>query len=373
MALGARDTGSLVMLTGWDAAALTNFQLEDGTTYAQVVSEMNAALGALNTEIVSDPLWSGLVSFTDQPDLEYRVGASNGFELFTEYGRSDARRAATEGHMLPLRAYERRLGWTWNYLRQARMEQIQADIADGIKDARDKWRVQLLTRTLKRGDDSGKGLGLGSSGLSPGFATDAGSTGVDFNPPAYGGTAFATTHEHYVGISGGVFTKAVFTDAKDELREHGHEAPYEFLIGTADEGAVKALTGFVPTANNLVTYGALQDLAQLNPVADMNGSYYIGMLEDFKIRVVRGVPQYYGFGWKSYGPNSQRNPLRIRLRKGLTRPSVVAMPDPNAGTNANQPLNTLMLFMEFGVGVADRTNGTARYVNSATWADGVAT
>jgi len=361
------------MLTGWDAAALTNFQLEDGTTYAQVVSEMNAALVALNGEIYGDPLWSELVSYTDQPDVEYRVGASNGMEIFTEYGQPDPQRAATEGHMLPLRAYVRRLGWTWNYLRKARMEQVQADIADGIKDVRDNWRQRLLTRVLKRGDDSGAGLGLGSSGYSTGFATDAGSTAVDFNPPAHGGTAFATTHEHYVGIGGGVFTKAVFTDAKDELREHGHEAPYNFLIGTADEAAVKALTGFVPTANNLITYGALQDLAQLNPVADMNGSYYIGMLEDFKIRVVRGVPQYYGFGWKSYGPNSQRNPLRVRLGKGLNRPSVVSMLNPNQGINANSPISTLLLFTEFGVGVQDRTNGTARYVNNATWADGTAT
>jgi len=361
------------MLTGWDAAALSNYRLEDGTTYAQIVSEMNAALGALNGEFFGDSLVSSLASYTDEPDAEYRVGGSNGFELFTEYGRADAKRAGTEGHMIPLRAYDRRLGWTWNYLRQARMAQVRADIADGIKDARDRVRLSLLGRIFKRSDDSGKALGLGASGLSPGFATTAASTGVDFDPPAYGGTVFDTTHEHYVGITGGAFTAAVFTDAKDELREHGHEGPYEFIIGGADEAAVKALTGFVPTANNLITYGALQDLAQLNPVSDMNGAYYIGMLNDFKIRVVRGVPQYYGFGWKSYGPNSQRNPLRIRLRRGVTRPQVVAMPDPNAGTNANQPLNTLMLFMEFGVGVADRTNGTARYVNNTTWADGVAT
>ena len=30
----------------------------------------------------------------------------------------------------------------------------------------------------------------------------------------------------------------------------------------------------------------------------------------------------------------------------------------------------MMFFTEFGVGVADRTNGTARYVNNAVWADG---
>jgi len=31
-----------------------------------------------------------------------------------------------------------------------------------------------------------------------------------------------------------------------------------------------------------------------------------------------------------------------------------------------------MLFTEYGVGVADRTAATPRYVNSTTWADGSA-
>ena len=180
MAIGRRDTSHLVMLTGWDATELQNFTLQDGTTYAQVAASMSAALGALNAEFSSD-FYAGMYSLTDQPDVEYRVGSSNGFEVHTEYGRPDARRAATEGHMLPLVPYDRMLGWTWDYLRDARMEQIDADIADGIKDARDERRKKILTRVLKRGDDSGAANGLGSSGYSAGFATAAASTSVDYS------------------------------------------------------------------------------------------------------------------------------------------------------------------------------------------------
>lgn len=373
MALGPRDTSTLVTLTGWDADALNEYKLQDGTTFAAVVGDMGAALGALNAEILSDPLWSSLVSYQDMPEVEYRVGSSNGFGRFTEYGRADAKRADTEGHMLPLIPYDRMLGWTWDYLRKARMPQLQADIADAIKDAKDKWRVQLLTRLLKRGDDSGDESGLGSTGYSPGFATTAASTNVDFTPPAHNGNSFSSTHEHYVGISGGAFTKAVFTDAKDELREHGHEPPYEFIIGRSDESTVRDITGFIEVANFNVNYGADSTLASLNVGAQMNGSYYIGALEDFAVRVVPGVPQYYGFGWKAYGPNSQRNPLRVRLQKGNGSPQVTAFTDPRSGAGAAYPLQSLMLFLEFGVGVYDRTNGTARYVNNATWADGTPT
>jgi len=360
------------MLTGWDATVLKNFQLQEGTTIDRVVADINAALGALNAEIANDPLWAGLVSYQDEPEVEYRVGVSAGVQQHTEYGRPDAQRSETEGHLLPLLPYDRALGWTWDYLRKARMTQIQADIADGIRDWRDKWRVAILTRLLKRGDDSGALKGLGSSGYSPGFATTAASTSVDFTPPAYGGNTFASTHEHYVGIAGGVFTLAAFQDMKAELREHGHEPPYNAIIGPSDEAVVRALSGFVPVASANIRYGNAVDLATLAPTGAPNGVYPIGVLEDCIVHVVTGVPQYYGVGYKSYGPNSQRNPVRIRLQKGETAFRVTAMPDPRNGSGAH-PLQWLMLFGEFGVGISDRTAGTPRYVNSATWADGTPT
>ena len=369
MPLGPRDTTNLVMLTGWDADKLAQFTLQDGTDFATLVAQINAALQAINAELYNDPLWSSLISYTDQPDVEYRVGASNGMGRFTEYGRADTQRADTEGHMLPLIAWDRMLGWTWNYLRQARLSQVQADIADALKDVRDRWRVQALTRLLKRSDDSGEANGLGSTGYSPGFATAAANTNVDYTPPAHAGNTFTSDHEHYVAIAGGAFTNAVFSDAKEELREHGHEPAFEFLIGKSDEDTVKGLGNFTPVASNLVAYGANQDLATLNPVS-ANGSYYIGTISDFAVRVVPGIPQYYGFGYKSYGANSQRNPLKVRLQKGQLRPQVIAMPDPRSGGGGAYPLQNVMLFTEFGVGVKDRTNGTARYVNNSSWTDG---
>ena len=372
MAIGPRDTSTLVTLTGWDADELNEFRLQDGTGFGEIVSGMNAALGALNAEITNDPLWSSLVSYQDVPEVEYRVGVSNGFGDFTEYGRADSKRADTEGHMLPLLAKDRMLGWTWKYLQEARISQIDADIADAIKDAKDLYRVQYLTRLLKRGDDTGL-EGLGSTGISTGFATAAASTGVDYTPPAHNGNTFTSDHEHYIGIAGGAFTDAVFTDSKDELREHGHEPPYEFIIGTSDESTVRGLTNFVEVANFGVSLGNDTAVSTLGVEAQMNGSYYIGAIHDFMVRVMPGMPQYYGFGWKSYGANSQRNPLRIRLKKGTTTPLVRAFSDPRSGAGAAYPLQELMLYTQLGVGVANRTNGTARYVNNATWADGTPT
>lgn len=372
--LGPRDTRNLNLLTGWDATELQKFDLQMQVPIETVTQMLNVALASLSNELYNDPLWSGLVSYTDQPDLEYRVGTSNGMEVFTEYGRPDVKRADTEGHMLPIQAFDRALGWTWDYLRKARMPQIEADIADAVKDVRDKWRVKILTRLLQRGDDSGANKGLGSGGYSPGFATAAASTSVDFTPPSYGGTAFDSDHEHYNTLTGGAFTLAAFQAAKVDLREHGHEPPYEFVTGTSDETAIKALDDFIEIARTNVRYGVMQDLATLPMGADSNGGYYIGTIEDFAIRIVRGIPQYYGFAWKSYGSNSQRNPVKIRVQKGYpARPNIFAFPDPRNGAGPANQLQWMMFFTEFGVGVADRTNGVPIYNNNATWADGTPT
>ena len=368
--LGNRDTRDNVVLTGVDAALLDRFRLADGTTYEQVVAMASAALSGFNGGLANDPFWSMLVSYTDRPDTRYAVGNSAEMVAHTEYGRPDPNRAEIAGHMLPLRKWDYMLGWTSDYLEEARIDDVQQDIGLAIEAAATTWRKRIITRLLKRGDDSGTVNGLSTTGLSPGFATTAASTGVDFTPPAYAGTTFSSTHEHYVTIAGGAFTTAVFTDAAAELREHGHEAPYEFLIGPSDEAAVTALTEFLSVNEALINAGILSAQVTFNGEA-INGKRPIGAIEGFRVWVVPGIPQYYGFGFKSYGANSPRNALRIRVPQGFTVPTLRLMRDPN--NPGLIPLQNLMTQMHFGVGVNDRTNGTARYVNHAdTWADGTA-
>lgn len=371
MALGPRDTSSLVLMTGWDATALQNYRLADGTTVATVSAQLNAALGALNAELFGG-LWAGMISFTERPDLEYRIGQSNNMELHTEYGRPDAQRAALEGHMLPYLKWDYALGWTWDYLEDARIDQIQADIAAGVQAVRDRWRIQLLTRLLQRGDDSGANKGLGTGGLSPGFATAAASTGVDFVPPTYAGVAFDSDHEHYVAIAGGVYTNDVFKDAKAELREHGHQPPFIFLAAAADESTIMGLTDFVPAGSTLVKYGTTVDLAMVTMEEIAPGIYPIGVIHDFVVYIMPGMPQYYGVGYKSYGSLSARNPLIVRTTRGMSRPNAMAFNDPRNGSPTH-PLQYMMIQFRFGVGVKDRTAATPRYVNNATWSNGTPT
>jgi hypothetical protein len=163
----------------------------------------------------------------------------------------------------------------------------------------------------------------------------------------------------------------VFTDAAEELAEHGLEGPYNFLIGTADAATVAGLTDFVPIAKANVAYASTVSLATVDGMPDSVGTKAIGVMGDFTVYVVRGIPQYYGVGYKSFGPLSQRNPLRVRVPKDRAF-GIEVINDPLNGSPAH-PLQYAMLKMRFGVGVGDRTAATPRYVNNSTWADGTPT
>ena len=374
--LGPRDTSTIALPTGWDATALAKYNLADGTSFATVAGMLNAAVQAKAAALYGDPLWSSLISYTDSPTVDrYAQGGGNAFEEYTEYGRPDPKRAGIEGHMLPIKPYDRGTAWTWYFLtRHADMAAIESDIADLASNMEDLWRKAILTRLLQRGDDSGAAKGLGTSGLSPGFATTAASTGVDFVPPVYGGVTFANTHEHYVCIAGGLYTADVFKDIKAELLEHGHKPPYNVIVSSTDEATIRGLTGFTPVGAMGIQYSSATELATFQADYTDTG-YNIGVINDCYVRVVNGIPQYYGFGWKAYGANNGKNPLRIRCAKGEARPAWLVQQDPRATGSSAYPLQYAQVFTEFGVGVgADRTNGTPRYVNHAnTWADGTPT
>jgi hypothetical protein len=162
--------------------------------------------------------------------------------------------------------------------------------------------------------------------LAPALRPTPASTGVDFIPPSYAGTTFTSAHEHYVPDAGGAFTLAIFQDAAAELREHGHEPPYEFLISPADETVVTAISpGFLSVNEALVNAGILA--AQVNfSGATVNGKRPIGAISDFRVWVVPGMPDNYGFRVQVLRAEQPAQPV-ARARAGRQpRPATAGHP-----------------------------------------------
>lgn len=363
--IGGRDTRDFVVWTGVDAAQLAKESLQDGTSLLDVTNLLTGALNAVAAEVNSDPAFSSVMSVADSPVVSYRMGTGFSFGERTEYSKPPRSRAEVDGHMLPLRDYDMGLGWTWDYLRKAYMPQIEADIANTVDAARRLARTKILNRLVQRADDSGAAKGLGSGGYSPGFATTAANTSVDFTPPEFAGATFANTHEHYLAAATS-FTSANLITDMGNLKEHGHLPPFDLWISSSDEATVKGFADFVYANDPLINPASTTSTVTL-PAG------YIGYLtKSFaRVRVVPGMPGSYWLLFKSYGPNAVQNPLKLRVGKNERQLRFLAFPDPDRGASPANPLGTLIAWSEFGVGVSDRTNGVVRY-NSASWADGSA-
>jgi hypothetical protein len=343
--LGRNDLKQWALPAGWDASRLTQIALQSGETYEALIEDIATGLVLANQQL-TQPAWvAGLMAVTETPEVEYRVGVSNGFEVHTEYARPDARRGRTTGHMLPLIPYDRMMGWTWDFLRKARRAQIDADIASGLGDLKDIWEQRLLTRLFRSTFEAV------ASGRSVPFA-DGGTADAAYVPPAVperGGT-FLYTHNHYLRLNG--ITQANLETAAAHLYEHGHDAPYDLLVSYADIGLwtnVANVTGYVMRPDPVIQLGTQTATANV-------GDGYIGAVNtDYgacRMWASGRVPTKYYALYKTFGRLDRRNPLWVYGSPTYQLQCVLL-----AGDHIREfPLENAILFFEFGVGVGeDRT------------------
>jgi len=342
--LGINDLKQYALPTYWDAGAISLVKLASGETYEQFISDVAQALAMQNAALLQDPLMGILIGTTDEMAIEYRVGVSNGFQDHTEYGRPDQKRAGTTGHMLAIEERDRGLGWTWDFLRKARRIQLDADIADAMKDVRDDWRRRILQRLFK---SSYTAVGSGRSmPLADGGAADASFIPVNMPDRA---SAFDATHTHLLCLNG--ITQANLETAVGHLWEHGHDAPYDLVVAQLDIGSwtdATALPGYVPRPDPLIRYGTTQDLANVGPDV-------LGVIEtdygSVRLHANARIPTAYWTVFKSYGAMDQRNPMIVRYDPAFGVGAVLL-----AGDHIREyPLENAMLFSAWGANIADRT------------------
>lgn len=372
MPLGMNGISNILIPSAWDAGELARLQLRDGTTYQQIIGDIDSALTIINGQLTSGYL-GRLIAQTEEAAVEYRNGSSNGFEDETEYTTPDAKRADTTGHMLPLRGVDRKLGWTNRWFEECRRAQIDADIASLIDDVRNVWEQRTLTRLFKSGEESGRAYGLGASGISVPLANGnvvsigGAASVVVYTPVPYpqrAASAFASSHSHYLRLNG--ITQANLETAVQTVWEHGHDGPYELIISLADLASwadTTAVTGYSRKISTLIQYGTTTQLSTVD-------QEYVAAVETkygpCQVWASGRLPTKYWGVFKSYGPLDQRNPLKVRS-------------DPLFGFGVKlvvdrvgmYPLAEALGRMRFGVGVGeDRTNGVCAYnAASGTYTD----
>lgn len=355
--LGLNDLKQFALPRGWDEGELAKYALADGVTYEQLVDNIVAGLVVANEGLMNDPILSGLVSLTTEPAIEYRDGTSSSMEERTEHAKADIRRGATTGHALPIKSYDRALGWSFDFLRKARSAQLEADIADALYAVRDNWERQLLKRFFTTTENV-----VGSNGYDVPFINGV-SANVDFTPPAYAGQTFASSHSHF-GRKTTAQQANALNDGAKHLWEHGIFGPYNAIVPFADISTFAALTKFVKPDRGIeyvATAGSNAPYAQ----AALNDERYIGLYESdyglIRLWITPHLPTNYLGIYKPYGVRDPRNPLAVRHAKDLGSGAVLMRGE----AFRQYPLEQAILIHEFGAGVGNRLNGYACYFAAA--------
>lgn len=334
----------VLLPAAWDGDEMTRLQLADGTSYEDLVGDIETAL-ELAAEGIQESYEARLCYFTDEYGVEYGSGDTRGFERSTERARGQGRVAQLVGHALPWVDFDYQLNFTRKWLRNARRRQIDVQISRLIDNAHNIFSKEVLGRMFKMEEETGEYYGLGNTGVSVPFC-DGGNGTIAFTPvpaPDRGGT-FLATHDHFLRLNG--INQTNVDAAIQHLWEHGIDGPYEINVPEADVADwtnTTNVTGFVERQQEGIDYGNATDLAE--PL----GSEYIGGVKTkrgfARIRATGRIPTGYWSVCVIGEAGDSMNPLAVRTLDGLLALQLVVE---QVGA---YPLQGATPLFEFGVGV----------------------
>jgi hypothetical protein len=349
--------------TGVDGTKIAEWQMRDGTNFGQFIALVGTAIGDFNQEMMRR--WGGVLSITEMDHFEYPDGGSvTEMPPITDIDRPDIVHGQTIGHMIELNAYGRALGGSWRFFRDARAPQLRSTIQTFTRQAEWRFEKGLLTRALTNTE-----FAIGSGGYNVPFVRGTGGN-VDFTPPAFGGEAFASSHDHFIFNNTGY--AELLNAMAETLQEHGHTAPFDCTVSRADVASYAAEDDFIkmvaPTVQIIDRGSETTGPRFFNtgtPMVAM-GELFGGFQSDYGLINLYSsarIPTDYAWMYKSYGNNDPRNSLAVRVHpdQGFGLFIVVSASD-----ETRYPINRLNVEFEFGVGVGeDRTNGVAGKQNSS--------
>lgn len=353
--LSFADLKDTALPTLWDETYMVQQQLADGRSIGDLVADVRDGMVMLNQSLLTMPHYSEMIAVQDDIAIEYPIGVSNGFEVATEYSTPTPKRGATSGHMLPIKPYDRALGWTMMYLRKARAAKLDADVRSAVIDANNLWQKTILQRLFKM---EGETVGTTSNASVP--LADGGTTDSTYVPPdSPEGEAFTSSHDHFLRHA--AISDANLLTTLETLQEHGHQSPFEVVAARADASSWTALTGF----KNPEWPGIVYHASAVERMGQTDISAYFGYVEtDYgvcRLWLTPRVPTNYYAAYKQYGPGDPRNPVRVRFD-----PKVGFGFNVVSGNWVNAPLHLIVLYTEFGAGIGeDRTNGVAVEIDSS--------
>lgn len=319
-----------------------------------VAEVLQADLDAHNA--IMEDMISGLCEVTDERLRTSGSSVGGDMKEVDEHGEAPTQKD-TPGSTVafPLRLFQYNVGWTRKWLQSA----TPADLATASLAAQ-KAHHRVVVRQIKRA------IYTATNYTFTDHLIDNVSLGVkafvnaDSDPIPDGpfGEAFdGATHTHYDGEAS--LTAAFLTALIDDVTEHGHTGDVKVAINSADEAAVRALSGFTAYVDPRLTLAADSNEAMKRVDYRATNNRAIGIFGSAEIWVKPWAIPSYLFAWDAAAPK----PLAFRQRTGSV-PTGLQM----VAEFESHPLQIEFFEAEFGVGVWQRTNGAVLYTANATYA-----
>lgn len=341
MPRGFNDTRDLVTTT-------------DGVPFIRMYDDIQAALADYNQN--EGFLRSNLCFVTT--DEKITEGLSQNqmqFQRATEYGRPDRQRIsqAERSRYIPIEDFSLGVGFTRKYLQLARSDQVALQVDEATRADQELIIRSILQQVLRIEN-------LGGSGIYKTFWNNDGDA-----PPRYIDTTFAGSHTHF--LTSATVTLALVQSMRLKLVEHGFDLSRELWINSAEEAAVRALTGFVPVASRdqqLITNSNPFNATNVQ-TATVDPAQFIGVLEGFRIRVYNWMPSGYLFAYDAGNSVGLKKPLAWR---NYPVSSLVGLQLFNEDPGSSFPLVNSFFARSFGLAALERSNGVAAQITAGAYA-----
>lgn len=319
----------------------------------KVWSEIEMAL-AVHNRITDEMLGDFVERSTDQL-RRYGGTDSMAMDELDEFGRADAQKVTAGSTVgFPLRKYGISVQWTRTYLENALVSEIAAN-ATAAMDA----DVKAIQREVKRAMFLPTNVTFLDRFVANISIPVKRFVNADSQPIPQGpnGEAFtAASHTHYLFTAGTSLAAADVTALVLAVAEHTNQGQVVININSAQETAFRALTGFTAITPTFVTpatsAAAIVQQYDTTSLGDRLIGYYGGNYAEVRVKpwVVAGYLHAYIRG----GPT----PLVMRERRAGSGAFNLMYED------ETHPLRARGWEREMGVGVWNRTNGAALYIDT---------
>jgi hypothetical protein len=321
----------------------------------RVFESIDSAL-AIHNEFVMEGMRDLATITTDQLK---RYGGPDAMSMdeIDEMGRADAQKVTAGTNVgFPLRLYQASVQWNRKYFQNATGQEF----AEQFVAAQDA-DVKAIFRELKKAFFNASNVTvvdrLVNNAISLGVKRLLNADGAQV-PLAPDGTSFnGATHTHYLATAGASLAAADLTAVVNTVAEHYNQGTVLIYINSAQETAVRALTGFTAIQPMQIVPALTSQYARVNDL-DTSQFYnrrigYFGN-QAAEVWVKPWIPANYIFVFMR-GP---RKPLCMRVRRDGEGNLVVAAED------EKYPLRARTLEREMGFGVWERANGASLFITA---------